>query len=776
MFSSFWRILRADIKSNRLQFALIGGVLTLSAMLLLISLLMLNSTSEPWDRTFDATNGPHVWVVSHHHDLDFSPVLEDEAVSETSGVMMALAENPMVMGDEKQNIYLYGMDEFPLVAHPLLAEGRWLEANNPDEVVLDFSMANFYEMKIGDSITILGADGTWDLTIVGLAVTAHWFPYNEVTKDVSPGVAYVSQKALEVIQPDPEFWYSVLGIRLHDPDQSQEYGAKMYDTFPAKLRTVVDWNFIKENASLASTLNGMFMGLFSVMGLAAVGLIIFNTIGGQILSQYRSIGLLKAVGFKPRQVTTIFLFEHLTIGLTAAMIGVGLGLVVAPSLVNTLAENLNTTLPNIYAAPPIILVILLVLVTVGIATLLPAWQGGRINTVQAITIGYRQNHRRASWLAKLASSLRLPTAITMGLKDTFSRPLRAILAISSLFLTVLVAMTAVGAQTTADFLANNRVYFNGTSADMKVSRNFVPAAMIENEILTHSQVINHYEQSDFWGQAPGHSEQPLAVRVLRGNYLDFEFHIKEGRMISDPGEALMGFAVLNMVGAQVGDLVEIQVDGNPVMLKVVGRITENFNLNNIVIMSAETYEEQVGEDFQPMIYNLELDNAQQAGSLRREWLDTFQGLISVSVVTTKPLFSIVQLKNLIVSLAAILMVVAGANLMSTSLLSIRERVRDFGIQKAVGFTPAQIAVNVVSGAVLMVLIALLFGVTFGMELMKWFVSQVGIEIGAGPDFYVIDWGGYSLLLPILVLLAVISTLLPAIRAARLQVIDALRYE
>ena len=262
MFSSFWRILRADIKSNKLQFALIWGVLTLSAMLLLVSLLMLNSTSEPWDRTFDETNGPHVWVVSHQHDLDFSPVLEDPQVTETSGVMMALAENPMVLGDDKQNIYLYGMDEFPPVAHPLLAEGRWLEANRADEVVLDFSLANFYEMKIGDAITILGAEGTHGLTIVGLAVTAHWFPYNEVTKDVSPGVGYISQKALEQIQPDPENWYSVLGIRLSDPEKSQEYGARMYETFPGKLRTVVDWKYIKENASLASTLNGMFMGLW----------------------------------------------------------------------------------------------------------------------------------------------------------------------------------------------------------------------------------------------------------------------------------------------------------------------------------------------------------------------------------------------------------------------------------------------------------------------------------------------------------------------------------
>ena len=251
-------------------------------------------------------------------------------------------------------------------------------------------------MQVGDSITILAAEGTQELTVVGMAVTAHWFPFNEVTKDVSPGVGYITQNALEAIQPDPAWWYSVLGIRLVEPENSVQFSEMMFETFPGKLRTVIEWQYIKENASLASTLNGMFMGLFSIMGLAAVGLIIFNTIGGQILSQYRSIGLLKAVGFKPWQVTGIFLFEHLVIGFTAALVGVALGLGVAPSLVNTLANNLNAIPPNIYAPAPILSVIVLVELTVAIATLIPAWQGGRINSVRAITVGYRQRFHRAT--------------------------------------------------------------------------------------------------------------------------------------------------------------------------------------------------------------------------------------------------------------------------------------------------------------------------------------------------------------------------------------------
>ena len=211
-------------------------------------------------------------------------------------------------------------------------------------------------------------------------------------------------------------------------------------------------------------------------------------------------------------------------------------------------------------------------------------------------------------------------------------------------------------------------------------------------------------------------------------------------------------------------------------MTLVGRHMENFNLNNVVITSLETYQEQAVPNAQPTTYYLRLKDYGSATDLRREWLDRSQGLINVSIITEEPVASVVQIRNLIVSLALILMLVAAANLMSTSLLSVRERVRDFGIQKTLGLTPAQIAISVVVGAITLAVIALLIGVTVGMVVTVNFIEQVGISIGAGPDFYLINWGGIILLLPILVIVAIVSSLLPAIRAARIEVTEALRYE
>ncbi len=199
-------------------------------------------------------------------------------------------------------------------------------------------------------------------------------------------------------------------------------------------------------------------------------------------------------------------------------------------------------------------------------------------------------------------------------------------------------------------------------------------------------------------------------------------------------------------------------------------------LNVVIITSLETYQQQVHPAAQANTYYLRLANPAQAEALRREWLDRSQGALTIKVSSLEPVASVVQLTTLITSLAVILMIVAAANLMSASLLSVREQVRDFGIQKTLGLTPAQMATSVVVGAVTIAVIALLIGTTLGTLVMDRFIQQVGIAIGAGPDFYRIDWGGISLLLPILVVVAMLSSLLPALRVAQLEVTEALRYE
>ncbi|MGD8604492.1 MAG: FtsX-like permease family protein [Anaerolineales bacterium] len=770
------RKLRADFRTNRLQYSLITGVLALSAMLLALSLLVMRSADQPWERTFEETNGPHVWIVSNQYDLDIRPLEMNPEVTETTGLMMALSDSPIILDGTKVPMFLYAMDQPPAVAHPLLAEGRWLNQANPDEIVLDYSLARYYELRVGDQVEVLGNPDIHRLEIVGLAVTAHWFPYDDITKDIAPAVGYISQSTLTDLQPDSHFWYGAIGLRLAHPEQSKQFVQQLYQIYPRQLQSVLEWQWVQENATLANTLNVTFMGLFSILGLIAVGLIIFNTIGGQILSQYRDIGLLKAIGLTPGQVTGLFLFEHLVLGMIAAVLGIAAGIIVAPAIVSPLAENLNTIAPKVLDPALMLFVFVTVEAAVLLATLLPAWRGGGIDTIQAITVGYRRGHNRPSLLARMATGLRLPIVIVLGVKDTFSRPLRSNMAILGIAMTSIIAIMAVQANATASELSRDKVYFNGTSAQARIRRHFVPHTTIETEILDSPSVESSYGELSLFGTSPENIDQPIFFRFITEGYQTFDFQLKEGRMFENPGEAIAVYGALETLNAQIGDIVEVIVDGAPVQLTIVGRYIEGFNTGNVIISSLDTYQQQVDPQALPLIYYLNFTPQSPRDELLKRWRDQFEGVVDVEYVSEEPQSSLSQFVALLTVLGMIMTLVTIVNLMSTCVLSIRERVRDFGIQKSVGVTPTQIAVGVATGTILIAILGLVVGTFIGVTFMSDFIGNVGILLGIGTDFYSLKWSWIAGLIPFMALVAVLSSLWPAIRAARLQVVEALHYE
>lgn len=776
MLSALLRKLRADFRTHRLQYILISSVLALSAMLLTLSLLVMRSADEPWERTFEETNGPHVWIVSNQYDLDIGPLQANPEVADTTGLLLVLSESPLVLEGTKIPLFLYAMDQPPAVAHPQLADGRWLNPSNSDEIVLDYSLARYYELQVGQQVEVLGNPDIHRLEIVGLAVTAHWFPYDDITKDIAPAVGYISQSTLMDIQPEPHFWYGAIGLRLVNPEQSKQFVEQLYQIYPLELQTVLEWQWVQENATLANTLNVMFMGLFSILGLIAVGLIIFNTIGGQILSQYRDIGLLKAIGMTPGQVSSLFLVEHLVLGMFAAGLGTIAGVLIAPSIISPLAENLNTVAPEVLDPALMAFVFVAVEAAVLIATLLPAWRGGGIDTIQAISIGYRRQHSKPSRLARLAAWLRLPAVIVLGVKDTFSRPLRTNMAILGLAMTSIIAIMAVQANATAGELSRNKIYFNGSSAEARIRRHFIDHETIQSEILNSPSIRQSYGELSVFGTSSQNIDQPIFFRFLTDGFQAFDFQIKEGRMFENPGEAIAVYGALESLEAELGDTVELVVDGAPVQLTIVGRYIEGFNTGNVIISSLNTYQQQVDPQALPQTYYLNFTDPSPQDDLIESWKVQFQGMIDFEYISEEPQASLSQFVALLTSLGLIMTLVTSVNLMSTSVLSIRERVRDFGVQKSFGVTPAQIAISVAVGTILIAILGLFLGTFIGVGLMSDFIGNVGIQLGIGTDFYSLKWSWIAGLIPTMALLAILSSMWPAIRAARMQVVEALHYE
>ena len=132
-----------------------------------------------------------------------------------------------------------------------------------------------------------------------------------------------------------------------------------------------------------------------------------------------------------------------------------------------------------------------------------------------------------------------------------------------------------------------------------------------------------------------------------------------------------------------------------------------------------------------------------------------------------------ELLLLIYALETVLLLITTTTLVAVALLSVRERIRDYGVLKAIGLTPRQITSTVVSAHAALALLASLLAVPLGIGL---YLALFRIAGDAIEDAVLAPWWSLALIPIGTVLVVVVATILPARLATRIRAADALRYE
>jgi lipoprotein-releasing system permease protein len=290
------------------------------------------------------------------------------------------------------------------------------------------------------------------------------------------------------------------------------------------------------------------------------------------------------------------------------------------------------------------------------------------------------------------------------------------------------------------------------------------------------------------------------------NVSDINKHMIAGSFDSlTPGSwnIVLGKDLAIQLGVDVGDHVTVVVpELRATPMGAVPRV-RGFTVSGIFEMGMEEFDSGLGlisidsaEKLKsldgPTGIRLKLDDIYNAGPVARELANTLGQVYQVTtwMDSHSNFFSAISMeKNVMFIILSLIILVAVINLISMLMMLVTDKQADIAILRTLGSTPRSIMGMFMVQGVLVGVVGIAFGVTFGSLLswqlpviVKWIEHVTGV-VFLSPDVYYIsevpsrlDWHDVTWVALITFAFSLLATLYPAWRASRTQPAQALRYE
>jgi len=279
--------------------------------------------------------------------------------------------------------------------------------------------------------------------------------------------------------------------------------------------------------------------------------------------------------------------------------------------------------------------------------------------------------------------------------------------------------------------------------------------------------------------------------------INLKQYIKLGSKELKPGETIIGTELAKMLNVQTGDKLKLRGPNPGFDFKEV-TITSIFESGlysydkNLIFISLIDAQHLYGFESQVHGFGVRVKNPEEVSKVKDDILKKLGTNLTIRtwIEDNKPFFSALQTeKNVMFILLAFAVLIAAINIISTLVMLVMEKYSDIGILKAIGFTKQTILNIFLIQGFTIGLIGTGAGAIFGILFVKnintienLLTKYTGLEVFPSDTYYFdsiptcLNVSDITLILSLAMIVSILASIYPAIKASRLSAVEALHYE
>lgn len=669
----------------------------------------------------------------------------------------------------------------------------------PEEMMLvERASLELLNAGIGDTVTVERADGK--LRQMEISGIVHDFN-REPAQFTGQPVVYVTRDTLEWLGFEPQM--NRLLVQFADDSLTEteiEARTKQVQEELEKSGVIVLGNFIptpgEHPAQAVIDPLLLILAVLGALSLFASCFLVVNTINGLMSQQTQQIGIMKAVGARRGQIAQMYLTAIVLLGAVALFLAIPLGGLAAYEFTSFIASLINFDLVGFRIPLSAVIVMILVgLLVPLLAALFPVFSGARITVREALSsrgmgkgqFGGSLLDRFVNWLTYKVLNLSRPLQIS--LRNSVRRKSRLFLTLVTLILggSIFIAILSVHASLLAT-LDEALAYF---AYDVEV--NFRRPYRI-SELEAEAMRVPGVDAAESWvgGTArrvriDGNEGADLSILGTKPDTTFIEPQLLDGRWLG-PGDTdaivINSEVVEEEPDLAVGDRLRLTINGRESEWEIVG-VVQGLLIGPFMYVDRDVLGRElrdVGRASSVEVKAAAHDPASQLEMARR-----LEAHFKANGYQFSQSSTIGQLRegieyqfNLLVVFLAVMAVliaaVGGLGLMGTMSINVLERTREIGVMRAVGASDGSVLRIVLVEGVFVGAISWVLALAASYPIGKILSNMVGVSFLDVPLTYVFATTGAVGWLAVVLLIAALSSLLPAWRASRLSVRQTLAYE